>query len=239
MPGAPLMTTTGDFSAIRAGDRIAQAQPADAVRHADGAEPVDAGIGIGRVAGVDLAGADDADRAVLEHAVELQHEVAGNAEHVADADPCRRWIRYRRSSGGGGASTSVSGEVSSWRFSRTNVERAVRSEQARSRALQLQAGVPAIAPTPGEEGHGRRARARGERPAVDRHGTAGHTSSIRADERPRAARPPLRLRPRPVRRVLGARRRRGNAVVHHAHRGGRRQIRDDARRAARVLRAAA
>ena len=71
---------------VGAGDGVANAQPADAVRDAQGAHAVDAGVGVGGEARAVLArAADDVERALLEHRVERQHVVAGNAEHVGDA----------------------------------------------------------------------------------------------------------------------------------------------------------
>ena len=68
------------------GDRIAEAQPADAIRHADRPDAVDAGVGVGGEPGAVFArAADHADRALFQHAVEREHVVAGNAEDVANA----------------------------------------------------------------------------------------------------------------------------------------------------------
>ena len=60
-------------------------KPADAVGHADAAQPVDPRIGVGGEAGVVFAGhADQLDRALFDHLVELQDVIAGNAEDVLD-----------------------------------------------------------------------------------------------------------------------------------------------------------
>ena len=76
----------GRLLGVGAGDRVANAQAADAVGDAQRAHAVDAGVGVGREAGAVLArAADRADRAFLEHRVERQHVVARNAEHVGDA----------------------------------------------------------------------------------------------------------------------------------------------------------
>ena len=71
---------------IGAGDRIAEAQPTYAIGHADGADAVDARVGVGGEAGAVLAGAaDDAQRAALDLRIEREHVIARHAEHVADA----------------------------------------------------------------------------------------------------------------------------------------------------------
>ena len=76
----------GRFLGVRPGDRIAHAQAADAIRDAQRAHAVDAGVGVGREAGAILArAADRAQRALFEHRVERQDVVARDAEHVADA----------------------------------------------------------------------------------------------------------------------------------------------------------
>ena len=76
----------GRLLGVSPGDRIANAQAADAVGDAERAHAVDAGIGIGGESGAVFAGAADGlDRALFEHRVERQHVVAGDAEDVADA----------------------------------------------------------------------------------------------------------------------------------------------------------
>ena len=60
-------------------------RPADAVGHADAAQAVEPGVGVGGEPGVVLAGhPDQLDRALLDHLVERQHVVAGDAEDVLD-----------------------------------------------------------------------------------------------------------------------------------------------------------
>ena len=76
----------GAFLGIGAGDRIGEAQPTHAIRHAHRPHAIHAGIGIGRESRTVLAGAvHEIERAVLEHAVEGKHIVAGQPEHVPDA----------------------------------------------------------------------------------------------------------------------------------------------------------
>ena len=72
------------FLGIRPGNRIAEAQPAHAVRHAHRPDAVQAGVGVGGKAGAILPRAtDQVDRAALQHRIEGQHVVAGDAEDVA------------------------------------------------------------------------------------------------------------------------------------------------------------
>src|SRR5690606_25467906 len=78
-----------------------------------------------------------------------------------------------------------------------------------------------------------------QRPRARRQRRARHAAALRARERPRAEGAPLRLRPRPVRRVLGAHRRRRAARVRDARRVRRRAGDYDPRRAPRVVRRAA
>ena len=74
------------FLRVGPGDRIAQAQATHAIRHAHRADAVDAGVGVGRKARAVLArAAYEPQRAFFQHAVERQHVIARNAEHVADA----------------------------------------------------------------------------------------------------------------------------------------------------------
>ena len=71
---------------IRPGDRVADRQAADAVRHAHRPQAVDAGISVGREARAVLArAADDLDRAFFKLAVERQDVIARDAEHVLQA----------------------------------------------------------------------------------------------------------------------------------------------------------
>ncbi|TXT16542.1 MAG: hypothetical protein FD138_4741, partial [Planctomycetota bacterium] len=66
-------------------DGIAQAQAADAVCDADRPQPMHPSVAVGRVAGAVFASrADHANRTVGQHPVELQHEVAGDAEDIGD-----------------------------------------------------------------------------------------------------------------------------------------------------------
>ena len=72
---------------IGPGDRVAQAQPAHAIGDADRPDAVEAGVGVGGEPGAVLPrAADQVDRALLQHRVERQHVVAGDAENVADAE---------------------------------------------------------------------------------------------------------------------------------------------------------
>ena len=65
-------------------DRIAKAQPAHAIGHADRADAVHAGVGVGGKARTVLArAADQPQRALFHHRVEGQHVVARDAENVA------------------------------------------------------------------------------------------------------------------------------------------------------------
>ena len=95
------------FLGIGPGDRVAQAQPAHAIGHADGADAVDAGVGVGGEAGAVFAGAaDQSQRAVLHQRVERQHVIAGDAEDVADAvilQPADQVVADRQPRNGRGA----------------------------------------------------------------------------------------------------------------------------------------
>ena len=77
---------TGDqhdrrFLGVSSGNGVADAESPHAIRDTDRSHPVNAGIGVGRETGTVLArAADHVDRALLEHAVEGQHVVAGNAK---------------------------------------------------------------------------------------------------------------------------------------------------------------
>ena len=69
-------------------------RPADAIRHADAAQPVNPGVGVGGEPRVVFARhADQLDRALLDHLVERQDVIAGDAEDVLDpqgAEPVDR-----------------------------------------------------------------------------------------------------------------------------------------------------
>ena len=67
------------------GDAVARREPAHAVGHADAAQPVNPRVGVGREARVVFAGhADQLDRALLDHLVEREDVIAGDAEDVLD-----------------------------------------------------------------------------------------------------------------------------------------------------------
>ena len=67
------------------GDGIAEAQTTDAIGHADRPHSVNSGITVSRIPGVIFArGTDDANRAVLQHSVKMQHKIAGNAKDIAN-----------------------------------------------------------------------------------------------------------------------------------------------------------
>ena len=72
---------------------------------------------------------------------------------------------------------------------------------------------------------------------MDRRVGAGHAAAVRVVERAAAPWPALRLRPRAVRVVFGAHRRRRETFVRHAGVGGRRKGDYDARRSADLVRA--
>ena len=59
-------------------------------------------------------------------------------------------------------------------------------------------------------------RAHGQRPRAHRRRRSGDAAALRAQRRPRAPRPEVRLRPRPVRRVHGHRRRPRDSLVRDA-----------------------
>ncbi len=85
-PGAPLMTHHRRALGIGLADGVGDLQAADVVGDADGAEPLQPGVGIGGEAGALLvAGVDDLERALLHMAEEGEHVVAGHAKDVADA----------------------------------------------------------------------------------------------------------------------------------------------------------
>ena len=85
-PGAPADHDHRRLLGIGPGDRIAEAQPAHAIGHADRADAVDPGVGVGGKAGAVLArAADQPQRALFHHRVERQHVVAGDAENVPHA----------------------------------------------------------------------------------------------------------------------------------------------------------
>jgi hypothetical protein len=76
----------GRLLGVGPGDRVADRQPAHAVRDADRAEAVDPSVGVGREARAVLArAADDLDRAFFELAVKRENVVAGNPEDVLEA----------------------------------------------------------------------------------------------------------------------------------------------------------
>ncbi len=84
----PRSTTDDNHGTLlckRASHWITDAEAADAIRHADGSNPIDTRVAIGRVSRTGFVRCtDDVDRALFKHPVELQHEVPGNPEHVAN-----------------------------------------------------------------------------------------------------------------------------------------------------------
>src|ERR1700720_1305019 len=87
----------------------------------------------------------------------------------------------------------------------------------------------------GEDWHARRSQHQSERKDVAGNGRAGHPAPLRGDQRVAPAGAAVRLRPRPVRLVLGPCRRGGDSVLHHSGRKHRREINHDAGRPARTL----
>src|SRR5208282_5155647 len=74
----------GRFFSVGPRDRIAKAQPAHAIGHADSADAVHPGVGIGGKTGAVLASAADQPQgAFFHHRIEGEHVVAGDAENVA------------------------------------------------------------------------------------------------------------------------------------------------------------
>ena len=86
MPGAPLMTTTGDFSAKASAVVLATFKPAHAISNANRAQSLHARISVGGETGALLiAGVDDAQFAFEKLIVKAEHVVAGNAEDMPHA----------------------------------------------------------------------------------------------------------------------------------------------------------
>ena len=75
----------GGFFSIGAGNGIEDVEAADAVGHADQADAVDAGVGVGGEAGTGLVGHGDVRISICRARQKWQSEVAGDAEGVADA----------------------------------------------------------------------------------------------------------------------------------------------------------
>ncbi len=82
---------------------------------------------------------------------------------------------------------------------------------------------------------GEQAQDQGQRSRAQRDREPRHTTSVRAAQRAAPARPALRLRPRAVRRLLGAARRQGNSLVRDPRRRCQWQGDHDARGHARPV----